>query len=82
MTRAFRQSGQWAVAEALEAFPRGKYDVNHDIVLDGIFKRLCREAKRARNQHWHFAVPCSSFSVMNVNMNRGTRSNSVPAGNS
>ena len=50
-------------------------------MLDGVFKRLCREAKRADNQHWHFAIPCSSFSVMNVHMNKGTRSNFVPAGN-
>jgi hypothetical protein len=81
MTRAFRSTGNWDIGEALEAFPRGKYDWKHDMLINLVFQRLCEEARAARNQHWHFALPCSSFSIMNSNMNKGTRSKALPMGN-
>ena len=34
----------------------------------------------ARNAHWHFGLPCSSFALVNVNLNKGTRSPILPGG--
>ena len=32
------------------------------------------------NQYWHFGLPCDSFSILNVNLNHGTRSHLCPQG--
>jgi len=83
LTRTFRASKNWNVKRPLEAFPRGKYDTSQDILTDTVFSQLCIDACciSEGRQHWHFGLPCSSFSIINLNMNGGTRNSDTPNGN-
>ncbi len=78
-SKVFRKSGQWCVLAGVEAFPRGVYDPFSDIMLDDVFVNLKREASEAVNNHWHFATPCSSFSLLQ-NLNGGSRTKQLPQG--
>ena len=83
LTRTFRNSRRWRILPSVEAYPKGKYSAAGDILHDEFFKSLCLAAKDTRKgkQHWHFGLPCSSFSIININMNGGTRTRIDPAGN-
>ena len=48
-------------------------------MLHDVFARLKQEASVAVNNHWHFATPCSSFSLLQ-NLNGGTRPKQRPQG--
>ena len=49
-------------------------------MCDKTFAKLKRDARSASNSHWHIAVPCDSFSRLNVNLNSGTRTTAAPEG--
>lgn len=76
-----RASGRWHIRRPEEAFPSGGYNQACDILLDDVFRRAKQEARAARGEHWHFGIPCDSFSILNVNLNGGTRTRACPSGN-
>ena len=79
LTKAMRKYKRLRALTPLESHYRGYYRRDLDIMNNKTFKSLCEQAKLPR-QYWHFAVPCSSFSRMSVNLNGGTRTHEVPQG--
>lgn len=79
LTKVFRSRGHFNVSEPIELYKRGKINLDHDILNDKAFDRLCQEAARPK-QYWHFGFPCGSFSLLQ-NLNKGTRSRSNLMGN-
>ena len=78
LTQAFRQSRQFQVDQPVELVQKGRRSVEHDILHEPTFKRLCAEAKRPR-QLWHFGMPCGSFSILQ-GLNHGTKTSDKPQG--
>ena len=72
--------GRRHVLAPVEAYPQGKYDKQNDVLVALVFNRLLVLALCLRDTFWHFGQPCESFSMLNVNLNKGTRSRDNPYG--
>ena len=71
LTNVFRNRKAFEVGLPVEILQHGKASLDHDVLCDKTFARLCKDAAHGK-QIWHFGLPCSSFSLMQ-NMNGGTR---------
>ena len=56
----------------------GRQCFNNDILDNGCFSKLKRDAKEP-DQVWHFGLPCASFSILQ-HSNGGTRRKNLPEG--
>jgi hypothetical protein len=78
LSRAFRREG-WDVWEPIDAYALGTYKPDHDILDPKVAHRL-KARWASKPCYVHFGLPCSSFSILNVNFNSGTRSKTLPLG--
>ena len=81
LTAQFKRRKGWRTKPPVEAYPNGCYDPFNDVLKDDCFSRLKEEARVARGEHWHYGTPCGSFALINVNLNKGTRTRLRPEGN-
>ncbi len=78
LSKAFAREG-WEVWDPIDAFVNSTYREEHDISRTPVVLELQRRWT-GRRCYVHFGMPCSSFSTLNVNFNRGTRTAHQPLG--
>jgi hypothetical protein len=79
LSRSLKASRAYLVARPYDAHASGHYRRDQDILVDSSYNTL-QVAAAVPNQYWHFGLPCDSFSIINVNLNHGTRSHIHPQG--
>ena len=79
LSKSMKRAG-FTVAPPFDAYIAGHYRRDYDILDETTYHKLCELAKLPY-QLWHFGVPCESFSLLNVNLNGGSRTAAMPEGN-
>ena len=69
------------IGTPVEAYSGKHYNCHGDILEDPVFNSLVFDIMwHGSGSYYHFGLPCSSFSMMNVNLNKGSRSKHHPGG--
>ena len=79
LCRAMQAAG-WLTLEAVECYPGGVYRAAHDILRKEVEQWIRSDLMLGAFVYWHFGIDCSSWSLININLNGGTRCRSSPFG--
>ncbi len=76
LSASFRRLG-WETWDPIEAYPKTGYRAEHDVLRPEISRQLVKNWG-TRVVYIHFGTPCSSFSILNVNLTVAPEVGSTP----